>query len=112
MSEKDLHAPSKPRLSYRSVEGPWTDRDKVVYVPRQCRGFENRFHPYQKKVIDSAKTFDARTVNYVYDQGGNAGKSTIASICCLLHKGIRVPPVNDSEKLLSVSTWARGGVAS
>jgi len=83
------------------IEGPWSDRDIQKYIPRQYRGYEHRYFPYQQKIIDSASVFESRKVNFIYDPDGGAGKSTIASICCLLHNGIRVPPINDSEKLLA-----------
>jgi len=81
------------------VEGPWTDRDVELYIPRQYRNITP--YPWQQSVIDSCSRFDPRAVNMIYDPSGAKGKSTIAAICCLMHNGIRIPAVNDHEKLLS-----------
>lgn len=81
------------------VDGPWCDADVEVYIPRQYRGLT--MYSWQQQVIDSAKNFNSRFVNYIYDPTGCKGKTTVAALCCLLHKGIRLPPVNDHEKLLA-----------
>lgn len=81
------------------VDGPWADTDEEIYIPRQYRDLT--MYPWQQQVIDSASTFNPRHVYYVYDPDGSKGKTTVAAICCLLHKGIRIPAVNDHEKLLA-----------
>jgi len=82
------------------IDGPWSDKDSPpVYVPRQYRDITP--YPWQQSVLDSANTFDSRTVNLVYDPEGSRGKTTIAVLCALHHKGIRIPPINDHEKLLA-----------
>lgn len=81
------------------VEGPWTDRDEEIYIPYQYRNI--MLYPWQTSVVESAKAMCSRTVNCVVDITGSSGKSTVAAICCLLHKGIRIPAVNDHEKLLA-----------
>lgn len=85
------------------VEGPWSDRDFQAYIPRQYRGYEDRYFPYQQKIIDSAgpDQWEPRKVNFIYDPDGGAGKTTIASICCLKYNGVRIPAINDAEKLLA-----------
>ncbi len=81
------------------IEGPWSSEDREIYIPRQYRDIAP--YAWQQKVIESAGKFDPRTVNYIYDPDGCNGKSTIAAICCLLHRGVRIPAVNDHEKLLA-----------
>lgn len=82
------------------VEGPWSDNDpEPPYIPRQYRDIT--LYPWQQALIDKSSVFDPRTVHFIYDPEGCRGKSTVASICCLLHKGLRVPAVNDHEKLLA-----------
>jgi len=81
------------------VDGPWSDTDAPVYIPRQYRNVTPR--PFQQTIIDSASCYDPRTVNFVYDPNGCMGKTTVAALCCLLHQGIRIPAVNDHEKLLA-----------
>ena len=84
------------------LEGPWTDKDKQekIYIPRQYRGMEHTLRPWQRTVWESADQFDTRTVNMIYDPYGNNGKSTIASLMDLHRRGIDLPPMNDSEKLI------------
>jgi hypothetical protein len=82
------------------VAGPFSDRDEVSYVPRQYRGLMDSLYPWQRKVAESAKVFDARIINVIYDRDGNNGKSTVASLMELFEKGIDLPPVNDAEKLI------------
>lgn len=81
------------------IDGPWSDQDTMLYVPRQYRDLE--LYGYQQSIIRDAEVFNSRTVNYIYDPAGCNGKSTIAAICCLHHRGIRIPAVNDHEKLLA-----------
>lgn len=82
------------------VEGPWSDKDKVVYIPRQYRGMEKTLMPWQQKVWDSADDFEPRKINYVYCQTGNKGKTVIASLMELHDRGIDLPPVNDQKELV------------
>jgi len=84
------------------IDGPWTDKDEqaAVYVPRQYRGLEQSLYYWQQDVWDSADQFDPRTINLVYDQSGNNGKSVIAALMDLHKRGIDLPPMNDAEKLI------------
>ena len=81
-------------------QGPWSDKDQEVYIPRQYRGLMERLYPFQKVIFDSAHEFDPRIINLIYCPEGNQGKSTIAALCELHGRGIDLPPVNDAEKLL------------
>lgn len=80
--------------------GPWDERSKEKYIPRQYRGMLEKLYPYQKVIYDSANVFDTRIINMIYCPSGNIGKSTIASVCELYANGIDLPPVNDAEKLI------------
>lgn len=82
------------------VEGPWTDKDKEVYIPWQYRGLLDKLYPWQQKVWDSADVRDRRTINLVYCPGGCKGKTTVAMLMLLYGRGIIIPPVNDAEKLV------------
>lgn len=82
------------------ILGPWKDTDKPKYIPRQYRGKMNTLRPFQKHIIDSAYTFDERTINVIISPNGNIGKSVISSLCELFKKGIDLPPCNDAEKLI------------
>lgn len=80
-------------------DGPWTSDDEEVYIPRQFRDIN--LYDWQQDIIDDAQHFNSRTVNLIYDPHGCSGKTTIACLCSLHHNGLRVPPINDYEKLLA-----------
>lgn len=82
------------------IAGPWSDKDKIVYIPRQFRDI--KLYKWQKKIADSANIFDARKIDLIYDPSGNSGKSTIASLCELLYGGIDMPPLNDFKELIAL----------
>ena len=84
------------------LEGPFNDRDAKVeiYIPRQYRDKLSTLRPFQKQIWDSANDFNDRIINMIYCPSGNAGKSTIASLCELFGRGIDLPPCNDAEKLI------------
>lgn len=83
------------------VDGPWSDNDTEVYIPRQFRNLTLR--PWQQKVLEDSEIFNDRIINMVVDGGGNKGKSTLAAICELRHGGIDLPPVNDCKELLQAA---------
>lgn len=83
------------------VDGPWDERTKEKYIPRQFRDLEKKLYPYQRTIWESASNFDSRTINLIYCAEGNKGKSTIAALCQLHMNSIYLPPVNDAEKLVS-----------
>ena len=84
------------------VEGPWDNRDAApTYVPRQYKGKDAQLYPWQQAIRDSMNVFDSRTLNYIYDPTGGKGKTTVAAICSLFDKGIRLPPINDAQLLLA-----------
>lgn len=80
------------------IEGPWSDEDQEIYIPRQFRDIKLKI--WQNKIIESKKLFQDRTVNLIFDPEGGKGKSTIAAIGELLHSGIDLPPVNDAKDLI------------
>lgn len=83
------------------VAGPWTDKDKEIYLPRQYRDIQ--LYEFQNEIIKSASIFDARSIDLIYDANGNSGKSTVAAICEILHGGIDMPPLNDFKELMSLA---------
>lgn len=79
------------------IEGPWTDRDTVKYVPRQFRNL--KLYPWQETVVNDT-SFDDRIVNCIIDTKGCNGKSTCARYAMLHHRAIKLPIHNDSIKLI------------
>lgn len=82
------------------IEGPWSDKDVEVYIPRQYRGYLERLFPWQQKIWDSADIFEPRKINIIVDETGCQGKSTLASLMELYGRGYDMPPLNDGEKLV------------
>lgn len=81
------------------IEGPWTDKDEVVYIPRQVREMEG-LRPFQKSIIDNVDVWDKRSINVVYCERGNLGKSCLVSYMRAYKLGRALPPVNDYKDLL------------
>lgn len=81
-------------------DGPWTDRDREVFIPRQYRGLLENLRPYQKYIWDSFDIFESRKINLIIDHKGAMGKSTIASLCDLHGRGVDLPVVNDAKQLI------------
>lgn len=82
------------------VEGPWSDKDKEVFVPYQYEGILERMRPYQQKIWDSADIREPRKVHVIVDKEGHSGKSSIAALMDIYGRGYDLPPINDSEKLI------------
>lgn len=81
------------------IDGPWSDKDIEIYIPRQYRGLENKLYTWQQEIWDKADEFEPRRVNLILDVTGCNGKSTLAAIMELYQRGVDMPPVNDAEKL-------------
>lgn len=81
------------------IEGPWSDKDVCVYIPKQYRDIDP--YPWQSEVMMSGLQFNSRIVNLVYNPVGCEGKTTVAALCALLHRGVMIPPINDAEKLMA-----------
>lgn len=81
------------------VEGPWTEDDKPLYVPRQVREMQ-ALRPFQQAIVNDINTWDKRTINIVYCEGGNKGKSCLVSYLRAYRLGRALPPVNDYKDLL------------
>ena len=59
------------------IEGPYKDGLADVdniYIPRQFR--DKKLYEWQQTIIDSAKVFDDRIINLIYDPVGKDRKST------------------------------------
>lgn len=101
--ENNKPIPGTVKFSYvmkldTRIEGPWTDKDAVQFVPRQYQ--TTGLRPWQQKIIDSGEVFDTRKVDLIVDNKGNHGKSFIAGYVHLNKLGIKVPPVNNPQDLI------------
>lgn len=58
------------------LKGPWTDKDEVKVETTQLKIFQTfELRPYQRKLLEFARTFDMRKIDIIYDPVGNLGKS-------------------------------------
>lgn len=85
------------------IEGPWSNKDTEIYIPRQYRGLLENLHPFQRQIWDSYDDFDTRHINIIVDTIGNIGKSAIASLLELHGRGYDLPCVNDGKELIQAA---------
>lgn len=81
------------------VDGPWCDKDRTVYIPRQIREIPELFK-WQQGIIDNAKVWDTRTVNIIYDTEGNHGKTILKTYVGVHGIGRTIPFCNDYRDML------------
>lgn len=82
------------------VEGPWTDKDQELYIPRQIRGIS--LLPWQQSIVDSAKEWDTRHINIIVDNRGNIGKTTVKTYIRAHQVGRFIPFVNDYKDMMRI----------
>jgi len=83
------------------VEGPWSDKDVVCYIPRDV-GKITELRPWQKQLLSIITAYEERKVTVVIDPVGCSGKSTFVR-WCMCHKfGQIIPMANDYKDLLRV----------
>lgn len=81
------------------IRGPYKDTDIIRYIPRQVREIQ-QLKPWQQTVIDNAKVWDTRTINIIYDNEGNIGKSTLKTYVGAHGIGRALPYTNDYRDML------------
>lgn len=81
------------------VAGPWSDKDKKQYIPRQVREVE-KLKPWQQHIVDDKDVWNKRTINIVYDTQGNIGKSTLVAWIRAYGIGVKLPFVNDYKDIM------------
>lgn len=83
------------------VEGPWSDKDEQIYVPRQVRDIEG-LRPWQQYIVDDAKVWDKRHINILYDTTGNNGKSILKTYVGVYKIGRAIPFTNDYKDMMRI----------
>lgn len=81
------------------VAGPWSDKDKPPYIPRQVREIQQLL-PWQQHIVDHANDWDTRTINVIIDDKGNIGKSTLVTYIGAHRIGKKIPFCNDYKDIL------------
>lgn len=82
-------------------DGPWTLHEEIDYIPRQIREI-NDLYPWQSEIVDSLKIWDKRTINMVYCENGNIGKSILVGYIRAHKLGRPLPPVNDYKDMMRI----------
>lgn len=81
------------------IAGPWSNKDKEIYIPRQIKEIEG-LYPWQEKIIELSKVWDTRTIHCIIDTGGCTGKSILVSYMSVHGIAKRLPFCNDYKDLL------------
>ncbi len=81
------------------TEGPWKDTDEILFIPIQIERIKELM-PWQQHIVDSAKIFEDREINYVYCPEGNKGKTTLVHYCGCYGIGRHIPISNDYKDIL------------
>lgn len=84
------------------IDGPWSDRDEIKYIPRQCREIMDCLRPWQQSIMDDVGQWNTRNINVIYDPEGSIGKSTFCTFMAASGKARQLPPVNDYKDLLGI----------
>lgn len=81
------------------IEGPFSNEDQERYIPRQIREITS-LRPFQSSIIERANEWDTRSINVIYCEHGNMGKSILVGYLRAYGIGRALPPVNDYKDLL------------
>lgn len=82
------------------VEGPWSDKDKDIYIPKQVREIENNLRPWQLAARDMTKIWNTRSINIIYDKTGNIGKSVWSLYMEVYGLATIIPYVNNYKDVM------------
>lgn len=82
------------------LKGPWKDEEyQDVYIPRQIREI-SKLWPWQQEVIDTINDWDTRSINVIYDNEGNKGKSILKTYIRCHRLGRVIPFCNNYKDIL------------
>lgn len=81
------------------IDGPWSDADKEIYIPRQIREIDT-LYPWQQYIVDRYDVWDKRTINVVIDTKGNNGKSTLIGYMRAHGLAFAIPFANDFKDIM------------
>lgn len=83
------------------IQGPWSDDDEEIYIPRQIRHIE-KLRPWQEFIRNDILKFDTRTINVLVNKTGNIGKSTLLTYLHCHKLARRLPPINEAKDLMRI----------
>lgn len=79
------------------VEGPWTDRDKVMV--RKVRSMTT-LREWQEKMKNLLIPYDDRGIHVIVDVEGNKGKSAFQKYMYFHHDAAWIPPMYDMKDIM------------
>lgn len=82
------------------ISGPYQDTDRKI--PRDLKAFSELL-PWQEKLKDKLKTKTFRTIHYVYDKGGNLGKTIFCKHMGVFHNACMLPFCNDYKDIMRIA---------
>jgi len=80
------------------VAGPWSNKDKTLYMPIQFRIVNNGLLPWQQSILDNVT--DPRKINIIIDKTGNIGKTTFVGWLACQNKAENIPFCNDFRDIM------------
>lgn len=80
------------------IAGPWDDRTTASFIPLRLRIEDADLRPWQRQLLELVEASD-RFIDFIYCTTGNVGKSFLSLYLHAHGRAIRIPPVNDGERL-------------
>lgn len=80
------------------IAGPWSDKDKEVYIPKQYR--TDKLLPWQQTIFDRRDEWDTRHVNFVLEEEGNKGKSFLVGYMCCNGYSQKIPYMDNIKDIM------------
>jgi hypothetical protein len=80
------------------IDGPWSDQDEVIYIPKQIRNIT--LLPWQEQARLLSLKEEYRKIYIIFDPEGCSGKSTFGMYMHCNKFGRIVPPINNAKDLM------------
>lgn len=88
------------------IKGPWSDKDEIKVLTKQMELFNSwGLYDWQSSLKAMADEFDMRTIDLIYDQDGNNGKSLFSEHMEYEGKAEEVPPFRLMDDIFQ---WVAG----
>lgn len=82
------------------IDGPWSDKDGMIYIPRQVREVMDSWYPWQQAIIDSINNWEPRRINLIIDKNGCQGKSVVSTYLGASRLASELPYCNDFKDMM------------
>lgn len=93
------------------INGPWSDKDtETEEVLAEIKEDAPKWYPWQEEIINDCKDFkegkrrpDKRKITLIFDEKGEAGKSTLVRYLTVTELAMRIPPVTDAKDMIQIA---------